>query len=240
MTPELNVQVNPVDGFVTLHEMTSKGQDWKAEPSIKLAGVLAAPYQFLIGKRDLFTDTSIHLLINKSLGTLHLRLGDNDAYRTHEISGSLTKDSTLAQFKINTDYRWTVNELIKFLRTMRYYFSDSDDHKKMVESLQKWTAKVETVIKNHQDTSGNSLVMLEKRVGEIELIRSFNLTIPIFQGYEKKKFRVEIGFDPKNTSVDLYLISDELFELEIQFREQLIDAEVARFDEYKFSKVIVS
>ena len=179
------IKVDAPNGALYVTEYTGKALDAKAEPSIRISGVLAAPYQFLIGKKELFPDTSIHLTINKATGQLFLALGDNDAYRTHQISGSLTKDSTLTQFKINTDYRWTVNELIKFLRTMRYYFSDSDDHKKMVESLQKWTAKVETVIKNHQDTSGNSLVMLEKRVGEIELIRSFNLTIPIFQGYEK-------------------------------------------------------
>ena len=234
------IRVDAPNGVLQISEYTAAGLDEKAPKSIVINGTLGAPHQFLIGKKSLFEDTAIHLLISKSEGKLSLKLNDSDPYQTHEIGGLLSKDKVLQSFKINTDYRWTVNELIKFLRTMRYYFSDSDDHKKMIESLQKWTAKVETVIKNHQDTSGNSLVMLEKRVGEIELIRSFNLTIPIFQGYEKKKFRVEIGFDPKNTTVDLYLISDELFELEIQFREQLIDAEVAKFDDYAFSKVVVS
>lgn len=239
MTPEIKIQADN-NGFVYVTETTRKGLDDKAPPSIKIDGTLGAPHQFLIGKKSLFEDDVIHLQIFKDKGKLVLLLGDSDPYSTHTITGSLKKDSVLELFKINTDYRYTVNEFVKFIKTMRYYFSDAEEHKKLVESLQKWNVKVETEIKNHNDNRGNSLLMLEKKVGEMGLIQNFNLTIPIYQGYEKQKFTVEIGLDPKNTSVDLFLISDELFEREISFREQLIAAEVSRFEEYSFSKVIVS
>lgn len=240
MKPEIKVEAKDGKLSISHFEYTAKERDWKAEPSIKIDGTLGACHQFLLGKSTLFPDTTMHLEIFKDLGKLILFLGDNDPYRTHVITGCLKKDSVLGLFKINTDYRWTVNELVKFIKTMKYYFSDPEEHKKLIESLQKWHVKVDTEIKNHNDNRGNSLLMLEKKVGEMGLITSFNLTIPIFQGYEKQKFTVEIGLDPKNTQVDLYLISDELFEREIQFREQLIAEEVSKFDEVKFSKVVVS
>jgi hypothetical protein len=76
--------------------------------------------------------------------------------------------------------------------------------------------------------------------GEDGLITKFDLLIPIFQGYSKMKFTVEIGLDPKNTTVQLYLISDELIELEIGQREKLIEDELKKFDYFKCSKVVLS
>lgn len=212
----------------------------KAPKSINIDGTLPAPFQFLQGKKSILTEAETHLQIFKDKGKLVLHMRDTDPYTEHVITGSLKRDSVLELFKINTDYRWRVSELVKFIKTMRYYFSSADEHKKLLENLQKWSVKIETVIKEHNDQSGNSLLMLEKKVNDIDLSRMFNVELPIFQGYEKKKFKVEIGLDPKNTSVELYLISDELIELEIGFREKLITEELAKFDEFKFSKIVVS
>jgi hypothetical protein len=232
--------MNADQGNVLVSEYTAKGLDEKAPKSININGTLGAPHQFLIGKKSLFKDTEIHLLIFKAEGKLTLKMNDDDPYQTHEVTGTLHRDSVLEMFKLNTEHRWTISAIVKFIRTMRYYFADKDDHAKLLDSLQKWSVKVDTVIKQHNDNSGNSLIMLERKVGELDMVKSFNIEVPIFQGYEKKRFKVEIGFDPKNTSVDLFLISDELIELEIGEREKLIDAEVAKFSEYTFSKVVVS
>lgn len=78
----------------------------------------------------------------------------------------------------------------------RTFFSEKSECDALVTSLQNWNAKVEMVIKNHNDNAGNSLSMLERKVSEIGLKNNFSLTIPIFQGYSKQKFTVEIGLDP--------------------------------------------
>lgn len=234
------IRINADQGSVQVSEYTGKALDEKAPKSININGTLGAPHQFLIGKKSLFQDTAIHLLIHKATGQLQLVMNDDDPYQTHTVTGSLHRDSVLEMFKLNTEHRWTVSSLVKFVRTMRYYFADKDDHAKLLDSLQKWSVRVDTVIKQHNDNSGNSLLMLERKVGELDMVKSFDIEVPIFQGYEKKRFKVEIGFDPKNTQVDLFLISDELIELEIGEREKLIDDEVSKFNEYTFSKVVVS
>jgi hypothetical protein len=128
---------------------------------------------------------------------------------------------------------------------MRFYFADKAAQTKLVQSLQKWSVKVERVINEHNDNKGNSNFQLETKVqqsasGEDGLISKFDLLIPIFQGYAKQKFTVEIGLDPKNTAVMLYLISDELIELEIGQREKLIQDELNKFDDFECSKVVLS
>ena len=210
----------------------------KADKSISINGTLSAPFQFLQGKE--IDDRKTHLQIRKDIGTLELHIQDTDPYTEHVITGSLKRDSVLQQFKINSDHRWSVREFVKFVKTMRFYFSDKEAHQKLIESLQKWNVMIEKTIKDHNDSSGNSLLMLETKVRDVQLVNKFNLNVPIFQGYPKQTFTVEIGLDPKNTAVDLYLISDELIELEIGVREYTIATELKNFDSFEFSKVVVS
>jgi hypothetical protein len=206
---------------------------------INITGVLGAPYQFLIGK-DIDPKTS-HLQIKRDTGGITLNILDTNPHSSSTIIGQLKKDSALESWKINSvDHRWTVQGFLRHIKTQAFYFTSKDELKAMVDSLQKWNATVETVIQQHNANTGNSLSVLEKKVSGIELKNKFSITIPIFQGYEKQKFTVEIGLDPKSNSVDLFLISDELFSLEIEHREALIEAELNKFSTFPCSKVVIS
>jgi hypothetical protein len=212
-----------------------------APPSIILSGTLSAPFNFLVGKPTLASDEeSINLTISNQDGQLILSMKDKDPFSRYIITGKLEKFADLQKFKINTDQRWTIRDFKKFIRTVSIYFADKSKLNEIVESLNKFEANVETVIKQHNDNSGNSLTMLEQKVNGLQLARKFDLLIPIYKGYQKIKFTVEIGLDPKNTSVDLFLLSDELFEQEILQRESIMNDELSKFDKYKFSKVVIS
>jgi len=210
----------------------------KAEKSIVINGTLGAPFQFLSGKTP--DPAKSHIQIASDKGELTLHIQDTDPYTEHIIKGELKQDSVLKLFAINSDKRWSIQEFLKFIKTMRFYFSDKAAHSKLIESLQKWSVKVDRVITEHNDNKGNSNFQLETKVREVELISKFDLSISIFQGYEKMKFTVEIGLDPKNTAVQIYLISDELIELEIGQREKLIHSEISRFATFACSKVYIS
>ncbi len=210
----------------------------KASKSINIVGTLPAPFDFLSGK--IVLDAECHLKVYKDLGKLELVIQDTNPHTTHTITGQLHRNNVLESFKLNTDVRWGTQQFLKFIKTMRYYFPNKDQHAKLVESLQKWSAKIETVLKEHQDASGNSMFQLEKKVSEVALVRTFDIEVAIFQGYPKERFQVEIGLDPKSTAVDIYLISDTLIELEIGKREAILAAELKKFDARTFSKVVVS
>jgi hypothetical protein len=230
----------PEKGYCEVTFREGEALPAKANRDIRISGILGAPYQFYEGKKAMIDPLTSHITIKKDLGVITLNVDDQNAYTEIQVIGQLKKDGALAPWDINGNKRWTVGELLKFIKTQRYYFNDTAECSALVASLQTWNAKVETVIKQHNDNAGNSLQLLEKKVSEIGLKTRFNLHIPLFQGYPKVKFTVEIGFDPKTNSVDLYLISDELFELEIQEREKHIDAELAKFADFHCSKVVIS
>jgi hypothetical protein len=220
-----------------------KGQalEAKAPKSINLSGTLQAPAQWLEGKLSVLDPVKCHIIIKKDEGSIKLAINDTDAYTTTEITGSLSRDKQLQLFAINTERRWTIQEFLKFIKTMRYYFADKAAHSALVESIQKWSVKIERVIVEHNDNKGNSNFQLETKVQAVDgLIQRFDLSIPLFQGYQKVKFTVEIGLDPKNTAVSIYLFSDELIELEIIQRESILNDELKKFDDFKCAKVVVS
>ena len=211
-----------------------------ADKAITITGTLGAPFQFLLGKMDKVKDPDTHLRIYKDLGKLELHVNDTDGRCQHVITGSLSKDKNLQSFRINTDETWSVSEFLKFIRTKKFFFADPGDQTALIAGLQTFGAKVERVIKEHNDNTGNSLFQLETRVNDIQLKRSFILDIAIFQGYDRKQFKVEIGFQPTATQVHLFLISEDLFTIELEYREKLINDEIKRFDKSTFSKVVVS
>lgn len=206
---------------------------------IKITGILAAPFQFLSGKE--LDAKQCHITIKKDTGEITLNILDTDNRGSGStISGQLKKDSYFTQWEINSEKRWSVSQFVKHIKMFKAFFTNGAECDDMVKSLQTWNAKIETVIKAHNDNSGNSLSMLEKKVSDVELKTKFSLTIPIFQGYPKQTFMVEIGLDPKQNEVQLFLFSTELFALEIQHRESLIENELEKFNGFNCSKVVLS
>lgn len=234
------VTVNVEAGTKELVIRQGSAIDAKAPKSINIIGTLGAPFQFATGKVALLDPNNCHLKINKHDGELIFVAHDTDPYTTHTISGKLSVDKNLQSFNINTDKRWEVREFLDFIKMNRFFFADRAAHAVLVNSLQKWHVKVERVFNDLNDNKGNSNFQIETKVREVELLSEFDLNMPIFAGFPKKKFKVEIGIEPRNVSVSLYLISDELMELMMTFREQLIDSAVEDFKDFGCSKIVIA
>lgn len=235
---EPRINITPKEGELIIRY--GEAEEIKYAPSLKIDGTLQAPYQFIQGRGKL-DEEKIHLLIDTNKNQLQLIVGDIDPNTTHKITGSLFEEQELKAFGINTTKRWTIKDFIKFVRERKFFFADKGEHARLVDGLMKWSANVETLVKEYNDNRGNSLFQLETKVKKADgFIDGFMLSIPIYQGYEKEKFKVEIGLDPKTTGVDIFLISDELMEITYARKEKIIGDEVKKFDKYTFSKVVVS
>jgi hypothetical protein len=171
---------------------------------------------------------------------LELYLQDTDPHCMHVITGSLTKDNELAAWNINGTSRWSVAPFLEFIKARRFFFETGSECTDLINSLRTWEAEVQTLIKQHSDTAGNSLVSLEKKVSGVKLKNKFRLNISVFQGYAKEKFDVEIGFDPQSNEVKLFLISEDLYVLELELRQKYMEAAVAGLANFGCSKVQVS
>jgi hypothetical protein len=156
--------------------------------AINIIGILAAPSQFYEGKKEHCPADKCHLEIKKDTGEIKLIVLDTDPHSTSTITGQLKKDGFFQLWGINTEKRWTVSEFMRQAKMQRVFFTERSECEQIVTSLQKWQAKVEVVMKEHNDNSGNSLSVLERKVSEIGLKTKFKLSIPIFQGYMKQTF----------------------------------------------------
>jgi hypothetical protein len=235
---QTKINIIPQGGELIIRH--GKAEEIVYPKDVVINGTLGAPFQFLQGRGEL-DEKQIHLLIDTNNSQIQLVIGDVDPHTTHTIAGSLSFNPELTAFKINTAYRWSVRDFIKFCRERKFFFNNHTEHAKLVDGLMKWSANIETLVKEFNDQKGNSLFQLETRVKKADgFIESFTLSVPIFQGYPKLVFKVEIGLDPKHTGVDLFLISDELMTLIYQERERIIAEEVKKFDKYSFSKVVIS
>lgn len=219
---------------------TGDAEEIQYEKPIKIDGVIDAPAQFLKGKT--IEPLKSHLRIFQQQGRLELYINDTDPNSMHVITGSLTKNADLKEFEINSKtYRWSVSDFLLFIKQNRYFFANKEQHTKLVTNMQAWSAKIETVLIQANDQKGNSNFQIEQKVRAVDgFVDRFELNIPIYQGDVSLKFTVEIGLDPKNTAVQIYLFSDELFELEMTQRATLVKAAIAEMADQTFSKVVVS
>lgn len=236
----VNVKVDSPNGVVHIVSSNKTVLAEKAPKSITLSGVLGACADFLIPRKGLYEDKHVHLEIHKDLGKLILVVGDDDPNTTHTITGQLSVDGDLEEFKINREEYWPVSVFRKFLLSRGYFFADPAECKTLIASLNKFSANVEKVIKDWKDNDGSSLQQLEVKVNGIEIKRDFTLNLPIYQGYEKRKFKVEIGFQPSPSSVALFLYSEELALMIHSERERIVDQELAKFSGETFSKILLS
>ena len=233
----MKVEVNATGNEITVRK--GEAAPIRFPEPIKIDGTLNAPAQFLLGKD--VNDQETHLRIYGQEGKLELYLKDTDDKSKSIITGALKKNPDLAEFKINGEHRYTVSDFLRFIKTKRVFFTNPSDHAKLVTNMQKWGAKIETVLVQENDQKGNSNFQIEQKVRAVEgLVEKFSLSIPIFQGDVNLKFNVEIGLDPKNTAVLIYLYSDELFELEYTQRAKLMSEALKEFEDKKFSKVTIS
>lgn len=236
---ELNVKIeNSVPGDYTIRH--GQAEPIKHDKSISISGVLEAPYQFLKGKQ--IDSEKSHLRIYNQEGKLELYVQDTDPNTNHLITGSLTKNSNLCAFQINSlTHRWAIADFLRFVKQNRYFFANKEQHSRLITNMQAWNAKIETVLVQANDQKGNSNFQIEQKVRAVDgFIDRFELNIPIYQGDVNLKFTVEIGLEPKNTAVLIYLFSDELFELEITQRDLLMKSALSDMSSQTFSKIVIS
>ena len=210
---------------------TGEAKEFDYPIQVNLHGTLGSPAEWL-NKRinaNQHDKLKCHLIVDRDNLKLTLRC-DETFEKGAQITGSLKRFTDLTTFQINSrSHRWGVKELMGQLRTNRYYFLDKDEHARLVSNLMNFKAKFEKEMTATDDLKGNTLNSIETRLKH-EVPLEFKLNIPVFKGGKPVSFRVEIMVDATSGGVQFYLESEELRELELQQRDQLIDDEVKKFN----------
>lgn len=173
------------------------------------------------GLQEINPDRAI-VTVDKSDLSIALELDPENVYGT-EVTAKLAYTPELELFCINKNRLFNREELIKLIRFNKIWFADAEAHDKLLKAYQAFTATVNANIGKTSDTRGNVDNSYKKTV-ETNVPDSFVLNIPIFNGMEKRRFRVEIAIDSTDASTKFWMESVELNEI-IQIETDAIIAE---------------
>lgn len=153
------------------------------------------------------------------------------------ITAKMIPNAELDQMKINTEKRFTLNELKSLIKKSRILFVDKDLHFKLIDSLSNFKAKVEKDIQDGNDQKGNVNQQYIQKL-QLDFDLSFVVSCPIYVGNEPSTFKVEIMVDVRDKSVEFYLESVELYELSTEIANQALKHEATRLYELGYTKII--
>jgi hypothetical protein len=114
------------------------------------------------------------------------------------------------------------------LKLKRAYFQRREDHATILEQLRKFEAKTEIEFQSMNDFKG-ATAMKKIETCKTNLTYNFVLSIPIFKGFEAATFPVEIEFEPHDGGIICWLVSQDLAELEIKNRDEIMQKEIDQF-----------
>jgi len=186
---------------------------------------IKAPAQFM-GVRGSNKDTD-HVLFSRGAQLIEYIFNERFP-EGGSIIGRLRINPELDSIHILDGRLFGTKELAQLLKRNRVFFKDREENAKIVTLLNNFTATIQAEIEASQDTRGNKKSMVDKTV-KTNMPTEFSLEMPLFIGFEKKSFRVEICFDSTDSSVRCWMESPDLIELMILERDRIIDEQLKPF-----------
>ena len=165
------------------------------------------------------------VIVNQEKMSIHLKLHPENTFGA-EVIGILALTPELQHFQINENKQWIREELVKFLRFNARFFDDKAAHKALLEAYQKLNLIGQTNVSAESDTRGNKNLAFQKQIDSSNIPNEFILNIPIFKGFGKERFRVEICLDATDASVRFWFESPELHELIETRRDEIFADEL--------------
>ncbi|HWJ30177.1 MAG TPA: hypothetical protein VNS32_26820 [Flavisolibacter sp.] len=160
------------------------------------------------------------VIVNKEDLSILLLLDPESVYGA-EVKAKLEMEPELEKFGIESDRKFTQQQLIKLLKYGKRWFADQSSHETLLQAYMKLDVRVTADLSNDApDGRGNRANSFAKKVTS-NIPEDFILNIPIFKGQDYKKFRVEICLDSTDGSTKFWLESVELAEL-IQVESEII------------------
>jgi hypothetical protein len=225
---QLNITVT--DGVKALEVRQGQALPLKEPEKVNIAGNIQAPSNWIeVRKPNPQTD---HVIFSRSEMSIIYTANESNHYAT-KIMGKLTLNKDLQNFGIlisedKSADKYTTEDLASFLKLNRYFFADRTEAAKIITALNQFKAKLNTEIEKNQDQRGNSKNLVEKVV-ESNVPTEFTLSMPVFIGYPKMNFKVEICISTTDRSVTVWLESPELMEIIISERDRIINEEIEKF-----------
>jgi hypothetical protein len=237
------------DNHIKLHhtfeEGTAKGEiiirHGEAEriydpEQVVLEGIITVPSEYYQKRKDQCPAKVTHVIFDKEAKFIKLVVTDYWKFKSL-ITGRLTKHKFLKSLEINSTKHYSITELQKVLRYAKRFFADPEKHKSFIVSLRNFTAKITQTTTQADDRQGNKSNSFESRVEDFVKTSEgsgglyFDLLLPIFYGTDPVSIRLTVEIEAINGAVALFLVCDDLDEIEDGIVTKVFETEKAIFSQ---------
>ena len=178
-------------------------------------------------QRKLFNPDTSNVILDKR--NLKIILTENEkSPKANIVIGTLKENPDLTAFRIWGQPEWGLAEMIKFSRKNKRFFKSKEEFDRTVKNLSEYTYKREVQGTEKDDRKGNVKVAFEQKLTQ-NIKLEFTLSIPLFEGYADKSFRVEIIPEVTDGGSKFWFESVELIELKDKELESIFSTEEDRF-----------
>jgi hypothetical protein len=225
------LKITVTDGTEELVVRT--GQASIIDPPVKvmLAGKINAPATFYLARKTVIEKDSgelnAHLKVIRRAYQIQLVLDEKELKGT-TVTGQLKVNPDLEAFGVNGNRQFGQKEFTKLLRQNRRFFNDRGQYDKILADLSKFNYSQQKNGVNEDDQRGNSKALLEKKLTH-NLQMDFVLNIPLFEGTDAVKFKVELIVDTETPQTAFWLESVDLIELLESVSNELIEKQLGDF-----------
>ncbi|MDB5252285.1 MAG: hypothetical protein JWP27_1454, partial [Flaviaesturariibacter sp.] len=195
----------------------------------EIAGNIFAPGEFVTKRPKAASDLALvtHVVVDYDALSIELVANEEDHF-AKIVKGKMDFTPEFLEFSINRKTNFSVDGLYKMLRLKRAYFATREEHAAILEQLKKFQAKTEVEFQSMNDYKG-STAMQKVQTCKTNLQYNFVLSLSIYKGTDPVTFPVEVEFEPTDGSIRCWLVSEDLAELEIKIRDEIMKGELDKF-----------
>lgn len=232
---EIKLQPVPtVDGkYPEIIFREGKVTDTYKEPvKVDLKGNIFAPGEFVTKRSSECAQLKqqTHVIFDYNNLSILLTVDEENHYQK-KVFGQLKFFPEFEEFGINRQKNYTVRDLYKMLRLKRAYFENREAHAAILQQLKTFQAKTEVEFQSMNDFKG-STALSKIQSCKTNLSYNFNLNIAIYEGTDPVTFPVEIEFEPTDGTIVCWLVSEDVAELEIKIRDEIMNSELDKFKDF--------
>lgn len=218
------------EGVLTVIHQELKTPKVFEESGVIIDGTITAPGNFISKRKDQDDIKRSNVRFSYRERFIMIETQEQFDEKGYCIRGELKVNPDFKILGINENRMFSVKELTKHIRMNSFFFESKEQHKKIVEGLQNFTAKVATDIKKINDNRGN-IEDVFKTTMQSNSELTFNVFMPVFIGENAKSIKVEIACEADNSAVKFWLESPDLIEHFSKDTEAIINNELKRFPE---------
>ena len=190
------------------------------EQNLKLTGTFESLVDFAVKRSPLINPETCHITTDYKSDSAKLVINDKcDESLQTVFSANLKLNSDVTDFGINTSKTYSIKSLMKFLKMRRPLFADRTQQESIIRALNDFEGRIEVQFKTSDDFRGNTAnEKIVKCTNNLPL--NFNLKAPVYVGYAKEEFLVEIEVIADGGEIKLELISLDLIDVQCRTRDE--------------------